>query len=41
MLIKHISHSAELLGPLSDEDLDGIVAELDEVKLNWKLSQII
>ena len=35
--IKHISHSAELLGPLSDEDLDGIVAELDEVSKNLKV----
>ena len=32
-IIYLISHSAELLGPLSDEDLDGIVAELDEVNL--------
>ena len=27
------SSSAELLGPLSDEDLNGIVAELDEVRI--------
>ena len=36
MQLSSISHSAELLGPLSDEDLDGIVAELDEVKWNFK-----
>ena len=39
-IIYLISYSAELLGPLSDEDLDGIVAELDEVRWTLKLRYV-